>query len=207
MTARKGLNRTLDKKLKKRLLGIALIIVVALAFVLIDNIRDTMFGPENPASYEDGEDAGSTEAGGDAAAGENAGDTFDAENRTPLYKVERVVDGDTIIIRIDGTRERVRLIGLDAPESVHADESKNTEEGRLASEFTKGMLEGQKVSLEFDVQERDKYGRILAYVYLGDEMFNEILIREGHAQAITYSPNVKYQERFRQIQKERDANK
>ncbi len=123
--------------------------------------------------------------------------------RTAPYKVERVVDGDTFIIDMNGIRERVRLIGLDAPESVHPDESKNTDEGRLASEFAKEMLEGKMVTLEFDVQERDKYGRILAYVYLEDEMFNKILIREGHAQAVTYPPNVKYQDEFRKIQKER----
>jgi len=123
--------------------------------------------------------------------------------RTAPYEVVRVVDGDTIIIDMDGVNERVRFIGLDAPESVHADETKNTEEGRLASEFTKEMLEGQMVTLEFDMQERDPFGRILAYVYLGDEMFNKTLIREGHADAITYPPNLRYQEEFRKIQQKR----
>jgi micrococcal nuclease len=111
--------------------------------------------------------------------------------------VTRVIDGDTIEVSLpDGSVEKVRLIGVDTPESVHPDKSRNVPYGDIASAFTKDHLSGKTVGLEFDVQERDKYGRLLAYVYLGDIMFNELLVSEGHASVSTYPPNVKYVERF-----------
>lgn len=118
------------------------------------------------------------------------------------YKVVRVVDGDTLIVQIDDKEERVRLIGVDTPESVHPDASKNVEAGKVASEFTKSRLEGEYIELEFDVQERDKYGRLLAYVWHNGEMFNKVLLREGYAQVATFPPNVKYVEEFTQLERE-----
>lgn len=108
------------------------------------------------------------------------------------YKVVRVVDGDTIKVNFNGKEESVRLIGIDTPESVHPDGTKNAEEGKVASNYTKSMLEGKDVVLEFDVQERDMYGRLLAYVWLGNTMFNKTLLQEGYAQVSTFPPNVKY---------------
>ena len=116
------------------------------------------------------------------------------------YSVVRVVDGDTIIVDMDGTEERIRMIVIDTSESVHPDKSKNVEYGEIASEFTKSLLEDQAVTLEYDVQERDKYGRILAYVYLDGEMINKTLLEEGHAKVATYPPNVKYTKDFTAIQ-------
>lgn len=116
------------------------------------------------------------------------------------FPVIRVVDGDTLIVDRDGTEERIRLIGIDTPESVHPDESRNVEYGEIASEFTESKLEDQAVTLEYDVQERDQYGRILAYVYLNGEMFNKTLLEEGHAKVATYPPNVKYVEEFTALQ-------
>ncbi len=123
-------------------------------------------------------------------------------------KVTRVVDGDTIIVDLNGVEERVRLIGIDTPESVHPDASRNLPEGKVASEFTKSRLEGKEVKLEFDVQERDQYGRLLAYVYIDGTMFNKTLLSEGYARIATYPPNVKYVEDFTAIQKQaREGNK
>ena len=119
-----------------------------------------------------------------------------------LYEVIKVVDGDTIQIMFDGKKERLRLIGIDTPESVHPDETKNTENGVLASEYTKSLLNGKKVSLEFDVEQRDQYGRLLAYVYLDGEMINKKLIKDGYAQLETVPPNVKYVEEFTALLKE-----
>lgn len=116
-------------------------------------------------------------------------------------QVVRVIDGDTIEVSINGTTEKVRFIGVDTPETVHP--TKGVEPyGREASNFTKEKLTDQTVKLEFDVEERDQYGRLLAYVWLGEEMFNEVLLREGYAQIATYPPNVKYVERFKAAQKE-----
>jgi len=117
------------------------------------------------------------------------------------YRVERVVDGDTIIVRIDGTNERVRLIGVDAPESVHPDAARNTEEGKEASEYLNGLLADGIVHLEYDAAERDRYGRILAYVYDQDgNMINAALLETGYARTATYPPNVKYADLFSEIQ-------
>jgi len=122
------------------------------------------------------------------------------------YKVTKVVDGDTLVVDFNGKEERVRLIGIDTPESVHPDVSKNLPEGKLASQFTKDKLEGKEIALEFDVQERDHYGRLLAYVWINGEMFNKVLLREGYAKVATYPPNVKYVDEFTKIQEEARKN-
>ena len=83
------------------------------------------------------------------------------DKTTLTAKVKRVVDGDTLVVDLNGQEERVRLIGVDTPESVHPDDTKNIEAGKIASDFTKSKLEGKEVELEFDVQERDHYGRLL----------------------------------------------
>lgn len=122
------------------------------------------------------------------------------EPETALYDVVRVVDGDTFIIDNNGTEERVRLLLIDTPESVHPDAERNVPYGKVASEFTTNYLDGKQVSLEFDVQERDQYGRLLAYVYVGDVMLNELLLSEGHATVSVYQPNVKYVDQFRELE-------
>lgn len=124
-----------------------------------------------------------------------------------LYEVVRVVDGDTIVVNYNGTNEKVRLIGVDTPESVHTDKSKNTEEGVKVSDYTKAQLTGKKVALELDVQERDKYGRILAYVYLDGVMYNKTLLEIGYAKVATYPPNVKYVDDFTRLQEIARENK
>ena len=129
------------------------------------------------------------------------------EPANPLYPVTRVVDGDTIVVNINGVDEKVRLIGIDTPESVHPDSTLNSELGKIASDFTTKLLSGKSVTLEMDVQERDKYGRILAYVYLDGVMVNKTLLSAGMAQVATYPPNVKYVEDFKALEKiARDGN-
>jgi len=113
--------------------------------------------------------------------------------------VSRVIDGDTI--QLDDGR-KVRLIGVDTPETVHP--QKEVEYyGKEASDFTKSILEGKEVYLEYDIQPTDKYGRTLAYVWLSDgTLFNELLVLKGFAQVATFPPNVKYVERFTAAQKQ-----
>jgi len=120
-----------------------------------------------------------------------------------IYSVERVVDGDTFIVNISGESKRVRLIGVDTPESVHPDAQKNVDYGEISSQFTKNLIEGKSVILEFDIQKEDRYGRILAYVYLPEtlEMLNELLLSEGHAVIMTVQPNSKYVERFVELER------
>jgi len=122
-----------------------------------------------------------------------------------LVRVTRVVDGDTFVI--DGG-EKVRLIGVNSPESVKPNEEPEPY-GLAASNFTKRLLSGQRVKLVFDVEPTDRYGRLLAYVYLEDGRFvNEILLREGYAQVMTIPPNVAHAKDFLRWQREaRDAGK
>jgi len=116
------------------------------------------------------------------------------------YPVTRVVDGDTIVVAIAGEENKVRLIGIDTPESVHPDDTRNIPYGKISSEFTRNALEGQLVYLEYDVEPNDQYGRILAYVWLDGVMFNKTLLIEGHAVLATYPPNVRYVDEFTELQ-------
>lgn len=140
-----------------------------------------------------------------------------AENGTPVrvaevsrtdwelygpYEVVSVVDGDTIWLNMDGENVKVRLIGVDTPESVHADSSKNTEEGQEASDFLKELLTDEDVFLTYDEERYDQYGRTLAYVYLNGEMVQRILLQEGLAQTMVVEPNTKYAEEFAQLEQE-----
>ena len=119
------------------------------------------------------------------------------------YNVVRVVDGDTIVVRIGNEETKVRFIGVDTPESVHSDTSRNTPEGKIASDWTKQLLENTAVYLEYDLQTTDKYGRHLAYVYTADKrMVQEMLLEEGMASVMTIQPNSKYAKRFAELQKQ-----
>jgi micrococcal nuclease len=111
-----------------------------------------------------------------------------------------VVDGDTVEVVLDGREIHVRLIGIDTPETVAPGEPVECY-GPQASAYTKRSLEGRTVGLEFDVERQDQYGRTLAYVWLGDELFNETLVAEGYALVTTYPPNVKCVERFTAAQR------
>ena len=112
--------------------------------------------------------------------------------------VERVVDGDTIVVRGVG---RVRLIGVDTPETV--DPRRPVEFfGREASAFAKRLLEGQQVRLEYDRERTDRYGRTLAYVHLRDGTFaNAEIIRRGYGHAYTRFP-FRHLDRFRRLERE-----
>ena len=127
----------------------------------------------------------------------------DLNNELKLEEVEvtRVIDGDTFECVINGKTQKVRLIGVDTPESVHHDKNKNTEEGKEASDYTKEKLQGKKVGLEYDVQKNDKYGRILAYVWNESKMYNLELLEKGYAKVMTTPPNIKYSELFLEKQK------
>ena len=131
--------------------------------------------------------------------------------------VKRAVDGDTLVLE---SGERVRLIGIDTPEMHESDklyrDSKRTRQdihtiqklGRRAYEFTRGLVEGKRVSLEFDLEKRDKYGRLLGYVYLKDSTFvNAKIVEEGYASLMTISPNVKYADLFLKSYREARENR
>jgi len=131
--------------------------------------------------------------------------------------VKRVVDGDTILLE---TGERVRLIGIDTPElhesdKLYRDASRTRQDistiqklGRRAYEFTRNLVEGKRVSLEFDVEKRDRYKRLLAYVYLKDGTFvNAEIVKQGYASLMTFPPNVKYADLFLKLYREARENR
>jgi micrococcal nuclease len=115
--------------------------------------------------------------------------------------VVRIVDGDTIQVRIADRLERVRYIGMNTPE-IHHPRKGEEPGGREASEVNRELVAGKQVRLELDVQERDRYGRLLAYVWVGDTMVNAELVRRGYAQVMTIPPNVRYQELLVKLQRE-----
>ncbi|HEU5197287.1 MAG TPA: thermonuclease family protein [Methylomirabilota bacterium] len=119
--------------------------------------------------------------------------------------VVRVVDGDTLVVHLgDGRSARVRLIGVDTPELHASDKLRRDAQrsgkdavaiqalGAKASDFTKKHLSGRKVELERDATPVDRHGRTLAYVWLGEELYNLVILREGYASPLTVPPNVKY---------------
>lgn len=136
-------------------------------------------------------------------------DTTGIENLKEIT-VKRVVDGDTFIYEENGSNVRVRMIGIDTPESVAPEETNktNTIEGQQASDYVKDFLEGETVYLEYDVDKYDDFDRELAYVYLPNgQMVEEILLYEGFARTMTIQPNVKYADNFSKLQKEARENK
>ena len=135
--------------------------------------------------------------------------TSTASAVTPLYPVERVVDGDTLAVEMSGKSVKIRLIGLDTPETV--DPRKPVQcFGKEASDKAKELLTGKSVRLEKDASqgEYDKYGRLLAYVYLPDgTLFNKFMIAEGYGHEYTYNLPYKYQLEFKEAEARARAEK
>ncbi|MBC8551812.1 MAG: thermonuclease family protein [Candidatus Brocadiales bacterium] len=134
---------------------------------------------------------------------------------SPIYArqkttVTRIIDGDVIQIIYGGVEKRVRLIGIDAPESridrnalKEANMSEDdieaiVEMGAKAKAYVNGLIKrGNFITIEFDVKEMDRYGRLLCYVYLSNgKMLNEEIVRAGYANVKSIPPNVKYKDRF-----------
>lgn len=107
----------------------------------------------------------------------------------PSARVIEAIDGDTIVVALaDGSRDTVRLLGVDTPETHHP--TKPVEcYGPAAAAFTKRRLTGRVVTLEGDVEARDIYGRRLAYVVVDGERFNDVLLRRGYARLLVIAPN------------------
>jgi micrococcal nuclease len=118
--------------------------------------------------------------------------------------VVRIVDGDTIHVRLADRVEKVRYIGVNTPELHHPTRGEEPG-GREARDVNRGLVEGRRVRLEVDVQARDRHGRLLAYVWVGDVMVNAELVRLGFAQVMTVPPNVRHQALFVKLQRDARA--
>ena len=135
-------------------------------------------------------------------------------NQLVRARVVRVVDGDTIVIDRGYGNEKVRLILVNTPETVHPHKPVEYY-GREASNFTKTQLSGRYVYLERDVSEYDRYGRLLRYVWtdipnnsheLASKCFNAALLLGGYAQLSTFPPDLKYVNEFRAFQQQAHDN-
>ncbi len=123
-----------------------------------------------------------------------------------LVTVIKITDGDTLWVRYEGQREKLKLIGIDSPESklnrkARKDAKRSGQDvetiialGKRATEYVSSRVKlGIKVKIEFDVEQRDTYGRLLGYVYLPNgKMLNEEIVKAGYANVMTILPNVKY---------------
>ncbi len=117
----------------------------------------------------------------------------------PNAIVERVVDGDTIIVEVNGQRERVRLLGIDTPESVAQNRPDQCYGAESSTYLTALLPEGTEVALVLDEEARDQYDRLLAYVVrTSDDLFiNLDLLEQGYAGVLIYDPNDHYESLFR----------
>jgi micrococcal nuclease len=133
--------------------------------------------------------------GGDAAGGA-AGEG----------RVVRVVDGDTIHVQLGATREKVRYIGVDTPETKHPVKGVQCY-GRAASARNARLVAGERVRLVGDAEARDRYGRLLAYVYRARDgaFVNAELVRGGFARPLTIPPNVRHAARLADLAREARA--
>lgn len=119
-------------------------------------------------------------------------------------RAEKIYDGDTIGAFINGHFEKIRLIGIDAPEMDQRPW------GRKSKECLISLISAtdSRIALEYDIEQRDKYGRILAYIWTQDgKMINEEMMKKGCAVLFTFPPNVRYAELFRAAQKKAQGHK
>ena len=112
--------------------------------------------------------------------------------------VTRVVDGDTVHVRVAGEDETVRYIGVDTPESVKPGTPVECF-AKAASAANERLVGGQRVRMSYDAERRDRYGRLLAYVYRDSLFVNAELVRAGYARTLTIPPNVRFADRFAKL--------
>ena len=131
--------------------------------------------------------------------------------------VTRVVDGDTAVIKVDGNDIRVRMLGVDTPETVHPNKPMQFY-GKEASTFTKDYLNGKQVWLEYDASPTDRYNRHLAYVWtskpkninestIRNDMFNARLLLGGYAKVMIIKPNKRYEDLFKKFEAEAKSSR
>lgn len=183
---------------------------------MVNDIKETV----NNATLPNNQDQPQTQPNTDISTPAQTQSATEHKNQFELQeaKLVRVVDGDTIVVEIDGEQLKVRLIGIDTPESVASKEyldrtgKVNSAEGVKASDYTKALLENcTKVYLLKDVSDTDRYGRLLRYVFIikpndlkniseiADKMLNAMLLADHIAKPAKYKPDVAYADMFQEI--------
>lgn len=128
-------------------------------------------------------------------------------NEKIQYNVIRIVDGDTYVLEDrKGSKKKIRIIGADTPETKHPSKGKEPF-GKEATFFAKKHLLGKSVRLKFEKSKKDRYGRILAHVFLDSIHFNKMLIDSGYAKALFFKPNFEYENTFKESEKSARSNK
>lgn len=192
--------------MRRKYLGLLLLLMIG-SFSLTGCNKKSYIVDDKPTVSENNID--------DLGKGENSPSS---SNTFAEARVVRVVDGDTIVANVDGVDEKIRFVLVNTPESVHP--KKGVEYyGKEASDFTKVNLEDKTIYLEKDVSDRDRYGRLLRYIWLKrpatneptDEeieqyMFNAILLKKGFANLSTFPPDVKYVDLFAKLEREAREN-
>jgi micrococcal nuclease len=133
----------------------------------------------------------------------------DRKHQDEYFPVKKVVDGDTFWIN-DGSPKglKIRLIGVDAPESRNSGKKETASFGKESSEYLTKLISGKRVRLEYDIGHLDRYGRTLAYIYLEDGTFvNATMVKNGYATVMTVPPNVKYADSFLKLERKARKNK
>lgn len=133
---------------------------------------------------------------------EGGTNSTNSTNSAELFRVSRVVDGDTIKL---STGETVRYIGIDTPETKHPKKPIECF-GKEAAEKNSELVLDKRVTLKKDISEKDKYGRLLRYVYIGNIFVNEYLVKNGFAYASSYPPDISNQDIFVRAQEEAQKN-
>ena len=179
---------------KKFLVIVGLVLVLLVGIAIGRSSKQVVQKPENLSAGI----VGNTDSEYQNKSGRETETKDEIEIKGDLVKVKRVIDGDTM--EIEGG-EKVRYIGIDTPETV--DPRKPVQcFGIEASKKNKELVEGKMVRLEKDITDRDKYNRLLRYIWVDDVLINLELVKQGFAYSYSYPPDIKYQEQIVKAQDE-----
>lgn len=180
----------------RKALVIAFFVFVSLAFVLPgESSSESTSTNKNPVEIATSETSLNNIESPNENKVENLSEESKEENSETTYEVISITDGDTLRIMYEGKSTPLRLIGVDTPEINAADEPVQCY-GNEAKEYLDSIVSGKKVYIEQDVSDKDKYDRLLRYVYVDGEMVNELLVKNGYAFASSYPPDTKYQQKM-----------
>lgn len=181
-------------------------IAVALAVVLTGITFGILFSSNHKQAnnYQSGQKSQAQVEGVNTTPDNQSTNAIDSTHsqKNQEAKVTRIVDGDTI--EIEGG-QKVRYIGIDTPETIDPRKAVQCF-GQEAAAKNKELVEGKTVTLEKDISETDKYGRLLRYVHVNQIFVNDYLVREGYAHVSSYPPDIKYQDQFLEAQQEAREN-
>lgn len=178
-----------------------LLYIITLFIILLAGCSVEGAGLETDLTTKDSVDV-KTETQEDASSADSKETLeIDTDNKLVSVSLVKPIDGDTIKVSIDGKEENVRFLLVDTPETNHPRLGEQPF-GQEAKAFTSEMVQSGQVQLEFDISHRDKYQRLLAYVYVDGVSVQEELLKNGLARvAYIYEPNTKYVDQYDEIQK------